>query len=899
MAITARFVADFSSFQAAVAGAEAKLVDFSKGADRAGGALNRMVDGFSGRKMIQDAALMERAIAEIGGVSKLTEAEMRKVNATIQEAVNKFKALGQVAPPGMQQLAEATKGANQSTSLLTLGIGKLAAGFTAAKVIGFAADLFQAAGRLQDLHERTDISVEALQRFKIIAEQSGSSIDAVATAVFQMGRRLAGGDESAAQAIAELGLNFQSLRSQRPEDAFNTIGQALGQMTDSFKVGELGSAIFGRSVAELIPTFKHLGEETGSYLTLSARQVSALDAAGDAFVRVKNSMVPATVKLLDFALGISRFLDAWESLKGTLPTPVFRTLEKDIQASAQAVKDRAAQVLTGAAVDAKARQAIFELDAAIAVKNRRMSEAKAAADRVTEANQKFRDSVVNLTSSANGAAQGFGAFGRLMPDLSAQTLLFADRTEVLASALDATKDEVEALQREGRFLSAALADAGMTIGTLPTVTSQWGDAIRDLPLEDVVGGLEQWDDEIEELASDLARFSQIAGDSFGGVIKDIAEIAAAWDMAADALADYAKAQEEGSRTGQGLALLEGATAVGAATRGGGVKGVLGGAATGAKMGSAFGPWGTVVGAGVGALVGWARTAGPSKDELAARELVGDVNERLEKMISASGRAEAAGAAWKESVISAREAYILTGRTAEQAMRDVGAMWDSTREGSAAAAKAAQTVNEILDQAAKLSTDRAAAEKAAAETIANASSARMAKFQSDLDVLIAKRDDLIKRVEKEAPERVMGVIEKQARSELKALDSQISEQRGVMEKAAKEMANDVERAFAGLKIHVPIVWDVPSLPGGRREAPEPGDIPGFAGGTGGRYLNFGAGTLAMLHGRERIMPEGEAAGGGGVAVIHNYVMLDGREISRSTDRVTMNDLRLQKRLNVAA
>jgi predicted transcriptional regulator len=51
----------------------------------------------------------------------------------------------------------------------------------------------------------------------------------------------------------------------------------------------------------------------------------------------------------------------------------------------------------------------------------------------------------------------------------------------------------------------------------------------------------------------------------------------------------------------------------------------------------------------------------------------------------------------------------------------------------------------------------------------------------------------------------------------------------------------------------IAMPMPSAPGG---------VPGFAGGTGGQYLNFGSGTLAMLHGNERVMTQGEGAGGGG-------------------------------------
>ena len=72
MAITATFKADFQDFFKAVEKAEDVLVDLSKGANKVDASLKRMVDGFSGRKLVQEATLTAAAVEAIGGTSKLT-----------------------------------------------------------------------------------------------------------------------------------------------------------------------------------------------------------------------------------------------------------------------------------------------------------------------------------------------------------------------------------------------------------------------------------------------------------------------------------------------------------------------------------------------------------------------------------------------------------------------------------------------------------------------------------------------------------------------------------------------------------------------------------------------------------------------------------------------------------
>src|SRR5258706_12001077 len=109
MAVKATFVADFSTFLAAIDKAEIKLADLNKGAEKVGPTINRMVDQFSGRKLIQEASLMTIAIEKAGGVAQLTGKELEQVGNKANEASEKMKRLGYEVPPGLQKIADAAK----------------------------------------------------------------------------------------------------------------------------------------------------------------------------------------------------------------------------------------------------------------------------------------------------------------------------------------------------------------------------------------------------------------------------------------------------------------------------------------------------------------------------------------------------------------------------------------------------------------------------------------------------------------------------------------------------------------------------------------------------------------------------------------------------------------------
>src|SRR6185436_11859031 len=142
MAISGKFIADFESFYGAVQKAEVSLKSFETGAGKVGTSLDRMANSLSGTKLIQDAAVMTEAVERVGGAATLTAKEQERVNATVTEALAKYTALGQQAPPAMVALAEATKKVEAPTDKLNSLMGDLgnqikatALGFISAQAI--------------------------------------------------------------------------------------------------------------------------------------------------------------------------------------------------------------------------------------------------------------------------------------------------------------------------------------------------------------------------------------------------------------------------------------------------------------------------------------------------------------------------------------------------------------------------------------------------------------------------------------------------------------------------------------------------------------------------------------------------------------------------------------------
>ncbi len=301
MAVNAVFLADFTKFNASVQGAEVTLKGFDGAIKTVDKDLAKLGNQFSGQKIFKDVTLIEKAVSDLGGATRLTAAEQARVNATVTEALEKYRRLGDEAKKAIgkdtvQQWTDlknatdkATTGNQTFMSSLKdvnsiLGAFGLSLGINA--LVGFGRELLRTGDELVRVADRTGLTTDEVQRLQYIAGQSGNSLDEMTSAVGRLQNGLVTGDKSAVAAVKALGLNLESLRAATPFEQMEQIATAIGKIPDPASRAAIAMDLFGRGGIAILPTLTAEFEKLGNQApVMSDKTVRALDAAGDSFAR--------------------------------------------------------------------------------------------------------------------------------------------------------------------------------------------------------------------------------------------------------------------------------------------------------------------------------------------------------------------------------------------------------------------------------------------------------------------------------------------------------------------------------------------------------------------------------------------------------------------------------------
>jgi hypothetical protein len=149
---------------------------------------------------------------------------------------------------GLKGLAGAAGG-------LSGALGSLVPLATGAGLAAMAKGAIDAADDMNDLSQKTGVSVESLSKFQQAANASGTSIEGVGAAMIKLNRNLATGNTGAAEALTSLGISATNASGKlKSTDAIMLeVADKFAKMEDGARKSAAAQALFGKSGADLIP----------------------------------------------------------------------------------------------------------------------------------------------------------------------------------------------------------------------------------------------------------------------------------------------------------------------------------------------------------------------------------------------------------------------------------------------------------------------------------------------------------------------------------------------------------------------------------------------------------------------------------------------------------------------
>jgi hypothetical protein len=660
MALSATFTANFSSFYDAVDKAEVKLKDFGAGAEKAGARLNAMGNQFSGVKIVQDAALMVKAVEEIGGVSKLTEKELAKLGATANEAVAKMKALGMDVPKNLQKIADETKNANKAgidwMGSLTKIAGAVGIAFSIDAVVGFVGSVFDAASAVKDLGNQWGFSTDAVQEWTGAARDSGISTEALGKSILFVNEKIEEGSKEYDALLKNIGLSGEAMRKLSQEDAYKIILEKITAITDQTLQYDVALGLLGPSAKQTIGGIRDgLVEATAAQDKMSKETIKALADAQDEWKKFTDNVVIYSGNMLRDVMKNSKALfSSWGNFL-TIMGKGFKaqfTGGNDVKQFVDGLEAAAAAstglanalvpvashgddvnkgLQTTSAVTAGVKKNTEGLAAAEAARKKGLEDAKRAEEAYTRELKKHDDALDDLVNSFGGAG-GSGAIGKANDYIAALRMAIPIEQMSATAKLNIHKAMDEAIvsyQAAGRMAPKVMYDIWLatknTTEGVVEFSSKWknfADIVNTQPIDLGAGfemfeapslaPLERFGTSIGRISLAMGEIGRMSGGTFGEIAEAIGGVAGGLDAGAKAAEDFDKAMKEfkpGGDTAKGIADVAAAGVVAAAsflqmTEG---ASILQSTLTGAAMGAGLAPGPYMAyGAAIGAVVGYIR-----------------------------------------------------------------------------------------------------------------------------------------------------------------------------------------------------------------------------------------------------------------------------------------------------
>jgi hypothetical protein len=234
---------------------------------------------------------------------------------------------------------------NFGAGIRNVGLGLAGIGAAIIAPLSVAAKTFADVGdSLDEMSQRTGVSVESLSQLQFGLDLAGSSLEGFEKAIRREQKTLAeaaSGSKSARQAFADLGLDWKQLVQLSPEEQFLAVAEAISQIDDPGRRAAAALEVFGRGGAELLPLLtmgadgirKLKAEADGLGLTMTTQNAQAAAAFADAMdtvakvvrqlvITIGGALAPALTQVSQYFLAGLAAVQAWVAANQQVVTVV-------------------------------------------------------------------------------------------------------------------------------------------------------------------------------------------------------------------------------------------------------------------------------------------------------------------------------------------------------------------------------------------------------------------------------------------------------------------------------------------------------------------------------------------------------------------------------------------------
>lgn len=182
---------------------------------------------------------------------------------------------------GIQNSAASVSGA-----LAAIGVGISVGAF-----VSMTKQIVAGLDAMNDLKDATGATIENISALEDVARRTGSSFETVSTALTKLNKGLSaakpGSDTEAA--IKAIGLSVKDLKALDPAEAFRQVAVGLSGFADDANKARLVQELFGKSLKEVAPLLKDLGESGRLVATVTTEQAEAAEQLAKQFASLEKN----------------------------------------------------------------------------------------------------------------------------------------------------------------------------------------------------------------------------------------------------------------------------------------------------------------------------------------------------------------------------------------------------------------------------------------------------------------------------------------------------------------------------------------------------------------------------------------------------------------------------------